>query len=194
MRVECGMPAAISWTSLSWAGRSAIGLLLQQFCHRRDDRLQRLQRSQHDLERYDLLVVVPVDHVDPIDVDAVDRRGELKDRGPLLVPLLDVVKVTIAEHLCGCLEVHRSLFSAFLRGEHRGGEEHCVIGEQGLQVDGAAALDDRDPASNYGWRHTTILADSAQRATSATRPDAGAVASPSWRTSKPRTASPSGCR
>src|SRR5271156_162244 len=135
-----------------------------------------------------------MDHVDPVDVDAVDRRGELKDRGSLFVPPLDVVKVTIAEHLCGCLEVHRSLFSAFLRGEHRGGEEHCVIGEQGLQVDGAAALDDRDPASNYGWRHTTILADSAQRATSATRPDAGAVASPSWRTSKPRTASPSGCR
>jgi hypothetical protein len=123
--------------------------VLQQLCHRRDDCLQRLQRSQHDLERHDLLVVVPVDHVDPVDVDAVDRRGELKDRGLIVVPLLDVMEVGVAKHFHGRLEVHQGLLPAFLRGEDRGREEHRVVGEQSVQFVNAAVLDDRGPALNH---------------------------------------------
>src|ERR1700741_4812169 len=107
MRRACGIAAAISWTSLSRAGRSVMYLLLQQLSHCRDDRLQRLQRSQHDLERHDLLLVVPVDHVDPVDVDPVNCRGELEYRRLVFVPLLDVMKIADAEYFRGRREVHQ---------------------------------------------------------------------------------------
>ena len=101
----------------------------------------------------DLLGVVPVDHVDAVDVLPVDGRGELENRRTLAVPLLDVVKVGAAEHLRRRGQIRQGRVAAFLRREHGRRVEHGVLGEQALQFGSAAVLDDVDPACDHRWRH-----------------------------------------
>src|SRR6478735_3425325 len=98
---------------------SSTSLRAEQLRHPRYDRLQALERPDHHLERDDLAVLAPVDHVDTVDHDAVEGGLELQDRRVVAVPLFDVVEVGAAEEFRSGVEVLGRGGLALLRGEDR---------------------------------------------------------------------------
>ena len=62
--------------------------------HLRVNNLDRLPRTEHDLEVDDLALVVPADHVDTVDRNAVDLGHELEDGVALSHDFADVAEST----------------------------------------------------------------------------------------------------
>jgi len=52
----------------------------EEFGHPPDNTLQCLERPDHHLDRGDLVVVIPMDHVDTLDDEPVDVSAELQNR------------------------------------------------------------------------------------------------------------------
>ena len=56
---------------------AALSNLLQQDTHFLMYQINRLQRSQHDLEIGDLMIAIPADQVDTINLDTFNLSGKL---------------------------------------------------------------------------------------------------------------------
>src|ERR1017187_2832999 len=94
--------------------------------HQLDQLLQPAYRPHHHREADQLVLGVPAQHVDTLDIDAVNLGLELQDRADRVMPFTDVSQRGTQDHDRAAQIAYRERL-ALLRREHRRGPENHII-------------------------------------------------------------------
>src|SRR3546814_10750393 len=82
--------------------------------------VDRLERSDHDLEIHDLSFLVPADDVDAVDLDALDLAGEFEASLIAVDDLAQITKAVAAQNVTRGMEIGEDRVASLLRRS----EEH----------------------------------------------------------------------
>src|SRR3546814_1961277 len=79
--------------------------------------VDRLERSDHDLEIHDLSFLVPADDVDAVDLDALDLAGEFEASLIAVDDLAQITKAVAAQNVTRGMEIGEDRVASLLRRE-----------------------------------------------------------------------------
>jgi hypothetical protein len=117
------------------------------------EQIDGLERPNHHLEVVDLAVGIPVNHVDAIDVNAIDLGRELEHRVGITDDLPNVGEAAAAEHHDGRAQIELRKLLPPLRCVNDRRMKHRVLGQDVVQACCVFLLNEPVPSINRGCTH-----------------------------------------